>query len=442
MHHIFSVTDLTFAIKKSLESRFAAFSVRGEITNFKEQTSGHLYFTLKDEQSQISAVLFKGKTYGLARKPKDGDQVVVTGDLTVYAPRGNYQIIVNELQFVGLGELLLKLHQLKATLEQRGWFDPRHKKPLPKMPRTIGVITSPTGSVIQDILNILKRRSWGFHLILNPVRVQGEGAAAEIAEAIRQFNEHKLADVLIVGRGGGSLEDLWAFNEEIVAKAIFESTIPIISAVGHETDHCIADLVADLRAPTPSAAAEIVTAEKKQQLDTLAQAHRRLHHTMLGSVREFKRKLEGVSRQPLLQRPLTLLARPCQQIDEMRERVDQSLKQQLIQRQLHLVAFQKQARALSPLSQLQQLREKFASSRRAIHQTLEQQLGQRLSKLSQLVSHLKAIDPKNLLKQGYCILFAEKKDSVIFSTKQLSPQQKIALLLSDGEVRATVDEIK
>lgn len=442
MHHIFSVTDLTFAIKKSLESRFSAFSVRGEITNFKEQTSGHLYFTLKDEQSQISAVLFKGKTYGLARKPKDGDQVVVTGDLTVYAPRGNYQIIVNELQFMGLGELLLKLHQLKATLEQRGWFDPRHKKALPKMPRTIGVVTSPTGSVIQDILNILKRRYWGFHLILNPVRVQGEGAAAEIAEAIRQFNEHKLADVLIVGRGGGSLEDLWAFNEEIVAKAIFESAIPIISAVGHETDTCIADLVADLRAPTPSAAAEIVTAEKKQQLDTLTQTHRRLTHTLLGSIREFKRKIEGVARQPLLSRPLTLLARPAQQIDEMRDRLGQSFKQQLSQRRLHVGAFHRQAHALSPLTQLQHLRQKFTSGSKALNLAIEQQLLQRQARLRQLVGHLKAIDPKNLLKQGYCILFAEKKDSVIFSTKQLAKEQKIALLLSDGEVCATVDEIR
>ncbi len=264
-----TVSQLTNAIKLNLESTFPRIHLQGEISNFKVQTSGHLYFSLKDVHAQISVVMFKADASLLKIMPKAGDQVIVKGALNVYPPKGNYQLIVRELAYVGIGELLQKLEALKFKLHQMGWFKNSHKKPLPRFPQRIGVVTSPTGAVIQDILNVLSRRFSGFHLILNPVKVQGEGAADEISQAIEDFNRYQSVDVMIVGRGGGSLEDLWAFNEEIVAKAIFHSQIPIISAVGHETDHCIADYVADVRAPTPSAAAEIVIAEKKQQIDYL-----------------------------------------------------------------------------------------------------------------------------------------------------------------------------
>ena len=277
---ILTVTQLSQALKMHIETRFPAIAVQGEVSNLKEQASGHLYFTLKDAQAQISAVLFKTNGRAVEKLPKNGDQILVRGEINVYPPRGYYQIIVRELSFVGVGALLLKLHEMKLKLQERGWFDKAHKKPLPKYPKTIGVVTSATGSVIQDILHILSRRLNKFHLILNPVKVQGETAAEEIAEAITQFNRYALADVLIIGRGGGSLEDLWAFNEEKLAKAIFDSQIPIICAVGHETDYCIADFVADVRAPTPSAAAEIVSVEKMQQLLFLSQAKTRIHHNV------------------------------------------------------------------------------------------------------------------------------------------------------------------
>jgi exodeoxyribonuclease VII large subunit len=201
MDQILTVSELTTAIKKQLESRFPSISVQGEISNFKEQASGHLYFTLKDATSQISAVLFRGNTRGLTRLPKAGDQVIVKGEINVYPPKGNYQIIIRELQYAGVGELLLKLHELKTKLEAKGWFDKSRKKTLPHMPKTIGVVTSATGAVIQDILHILNRRFSSVHIILSPVKVQGEGAATEIAKAIEQFNKYHLADVLIVGRG-------------------------------------------------------------------------------------------------------------------------------------------------------------------------------------------------------------------------------------------------
>src|SRR3569832_283182 len=277
---ILSVSQLTLSIKKHLEGRFQTVKVQGEITNFKEQASGHLYFTLKDAETQNTAEKNRGRATRQTRQPKNGDQVIVQGEISVYAPRGNYQLIIRQLHKAGVGELLLKLHALKAKLEGLGWFDNSRKRPLPTSPNTIGVVTSPTGAVIQDILNILSRRHAGFHLILNPVKVQGEGAAKEIAQAISHFNEYKLADVLIACRGGGSLEDLWPFNEEVVASAIYRSRIPVISAVGHETDFSISDFVADLRAPTPSAAAEIVMAAADHHLGQLLAFQKRFDQLM------------------------------------------------------------------------------------------------------------------------------------------------------------------
>jgi exodeoxyribonuclease VII large subunit len=418
MEEILSVSQLTAAIKKYLEGHFPALCVQGEISNFKEQSSGHLYFTLKDAQAQISAVLFRGSAQQLSRLPKAGDQVQVKGELAVYAPRGNYQIIVRELRYLGVGELLLKLHELKAKLQAKGWFDPQRKKALPKLPKTIGVITSPTGSVIQDILHVLSRRYAGFQLLLNPVKVQGEGAAQEIARAIEQFNQHKLADVLIVGRGGGSLEDLWAFNEERVAEAIFASEIPIISAVGHETDFCIADFVADVRAPTPSAAAEIVIAEKHKELQLLAQMHQRIRETSKLIIRGHKERLKAISRQPAVSQPFFLLGKFAQMLDETKSSLDHALKHVVQEKKLKFHALQREASAHNPLTLLATLKQK----------------------LTLTSSHLKSINPKNLLTKGYAIVFQEKADSIILSAKQVKPEDGLRVMLQDGTIKAKVTE--
>ncbi len=418
MEEILSVSQLTAAIKKYLEGHFPALCVQGEISNFKEQSSGHLYFTLKDAQAQISAVLFRGSAQQLSRLPKAGDQVQVKGELAVYAPRGNYQIIVRELRYLGVGELLLKLHELKAKLQAKGWFDPQRKKALPKLPKTIGVITSPTGSVIQDILHVLSRRYAGFQLLLNPVKVQGEGAAQEIARAIEQFNQYKLADVLIVGRGGGSLEDLWAFNEERVAEAIFASEIPVISAVGHETDFCIADFVADVRAPTPSAAAEIVIAEKHKELQLLAQMHQRIRETSKLIIRGHKERLKAISRQPAISQPFFLLGKFAQMLDETKSSLDHALKHVVQEKKLKFHALQRQASAHNPLTLLATLKQK----------------------LTLTSSHLKSINPKNLLTKGYAIVFQEKADSIILSAKQVKPEDGLRVMLQDGTIKAKVTE--
>lgn len=394
---IFSVSELTNAIKGVLEPTFRGISVKGEISNFKLQTSGHLYFSLKDAGSQISAVLFKGNAAHLARMPKEGDQVIASGEISLYAPRGQYQMVIREMQFLGVGELLLKLHQLKETLHLRGWFDTQHKKPLPKLPKRIGVVTSPTGAVIQDILHILTRRFAGFQVLLNPVKVQGEGAAFEIAQAIRDFNQYQLADVLIVGRGGGSIEDLWAFNEEIVARAIFESKIPIISAVGHETDFTIADWVADVRAPTPSAAAEIAIAEKANLLKFLQSAQLLCRQRIVQQIGQYRQHVGALQKHPLLSSPYGLLAKDIQRLDD----------------------YTRQLERLNPSSRI----------------------AEGWDRLKRVQEHLRSLHPQNLLKKGYTILFSEKGDSIILSAKQLTPDQKITALFHDGKATATVNQV-
>ncbi len=465
MEEILSVSALTTAIKKQLEGRFPAVQVKGEISNLKE-SSGHLYFTLKDLEAQISGVLFRGNARDLSRPLKNGDQVIVRGEITVYPPKGNYQIVVRKLDYLGVGELLMQLHALKAKLDKQGWFEPGRKKPLPKFPRTIGVVTSPTGSVIQDILHILSRRFAGFHLVLNPVKVQGEGAAIEIAKAIDDFNRYNLADVLIVGRGGGSLEDLWAFNEEIVASAIYRSKIPIISAVGHETDFSIADFVADVRAPTPSAAAEIATMETAQQLQFLAQSKNRLKGITLTLLQHHRKQLGNFKRHPSLSSPLSLIEPHLQRIDDLRSDLNLSIKRNLQEKQIELLALKKQMIALKPDNQILALKNKFAVLSRSLASAILQQLSgwkamfdtqvrrreidqrmfelaaQKRERLKQLASHLKSIDPKNLLTKGYCILFQEKNDSVILSTSELKEQDVVRLRLHDGKALLTVNGIE
>lgn len=433
-----TVSQLTNAIKLSLESTFPMIYLQGEVTNFKLQTSGHLYFSLKDANAMINAVMFKGEASLLKMMPKGGDQVIIKGELSVYPPKGNYQLVVRELSYVGVGELLLKLEELKVKLHQMGWFKSIHKKPLPRFPKKIGVVTSPTGAVIQDILNVLTRRFSGFHLILNPVKVQGEGAALEIAQAIEQFNRYNLVDVIIVGRGGGSLEDLWAFNEEIVAAAIFKSQIPIISAVGHETDHCIADYVADVRAPTPSAAAEIVIAEKQQQIEYLAVIRKRMGQTLSHLVQKYQLKLNAFAKHPCFVHPLSIIENRMQKLDDFRNDLEQTLRRQLQFKRHLLDSRTNQANALKPTNRILHFKQQLFSLEKGIQQQFGRSMVQHRRRLTHIEEMLKALDPKNLLQKGYSILFAENGLSVINSIKMVSKGQEAKLLLSDGELKVEI----
>ncbi|MBM3208651.1 MAG: exodeoxyribonuclease VII large subunit, partial [Chlamydiae bacterium] len=391
-----------------------------------------------------------------------GDQVILYGELSVYAPRGNYQLIVKTVEFVGIGSLLVKLHELKSKLQAEGLFEIARKKALPKFPKIIGIVTSPTGAVIQDILHVIERRSKGIHILLNPVKVQGEGAAKEIAKGIEDFNKHNACDVIIVGRGGGSLEDLWAFNEEIVVRAIANSIIPIISAVGHETDFSLSDFAADVRAPTPSAAAEICTAEKTQQLHFLSKTESQLRQIIRLKIESNKRQILHIQRHPYISSGYHILSSKFQDMDESRQKLDRSISTCLSQIKLKLDAKTSQMEALKPINQLKTYKEKFLHIDRAIRngaishinqrkilldkgaiankldQSMLSEVRQKKGRFQMLLSHLLAVNPKNLLEKGYCILFSEKKDSVILSTHDVEVNQNINILMKDGELLAEI----
>ena len=464
-NEVLTVSELTFRIKSNLEKFLPSLSVQGEISNLKQQVSGHIYFSLKDTSSQISAVMFRKDATRLTQIPKEGDQVTVQGRLNVYAPRGNYQIVACKLELLGAGELLLKLHKLKEELKMRGWFSKEKKKKLPYLPKRIGILTSPTGAVIQDILHVLKRRFSSFHLILNPVKVQGEGAAEEIARAIEQMNQYALADVLIVGRGGGSIEDLQAFNEEVVARAIFASQIPVISAVGHETDTSIADLVADVRAPTPSAAAEIVIKEREQLLKFLDASLKRIDSTLQSKLHQTREKIRSFLRQSIFTCPDTLIGRSMQQMDESKSTLNLLVKHMLQREKNRIVLFRGQLNSLQPSLQIAGYlqkpglyrrrlddgirsyffiqKEKFDAAilRKEAVRRMQWLLERKKEKLTSLVSHLHSLDPKNLLKKGYSILFSEKDSSIILSTNDLVKRQKIRAKVYDGSFTAIIEEI-
>lgn len=437
---VLTVSQLTQSIRQNLEGAFPALWLKGEVSNCKLHSSGHLYFSLKDSQAQIAAIMFRGHASTLPRVPKDGDEVIVYGGITVYPQAGRYQMQVLELRFAGIGELLLRLEELKKKLHKKGWFSKEHKKPIPKAPRTIGIVTSPTGAVIQDILNILSRRLAGFHVILNPVRVQGEGAAQEIAKAIEQFNETALVDVMIVCRGGGSIEDLWAFNEEIVAEAIFRSKIPIIAAVGHETDHCIAEYVADMRAPTPSAAAELVMAEKAQQIEKLLHARKQCDHFIRNTLRQCQKSFDAILKQPAFRNPYLLLGPWMQRLDAIKQGLDNALFQLFRKEKAFLEEKRKFLYSLNPQTQLIQARKRAADLARQLDQSMYRTHAARKERLERVISALKGIDPKNLLGRGYAILFSEIDRSVITSARGIKKDDPVRLLLADGEILANVKE--
>lgn len=436
---ILTVSQLTSAIKLHLERQFPTIVVQGEISNFKKQSSGHLYFTLKDSLSQIQCAMFALDVRSLKQLPKDGDQVQIRGEMNVYPPRGNYQIIVRSLQLAGIGQLLLLLQERKEKFLKLGWFEPSNKKNLPKFPKTIGVVTSPTGAVISDILQILKRRAHGFHLLLNPVRVQGEGAAREISQAIDDFNRYKLADVLIVGRGGGSLEDLWPFNEECVVESIYKSQIPIISAIGHETDTTLADLAADLRAPTPSAAAELVIAEKEGQFLFLKNCEHRLDQILSHLLKRYQEKVRFFSKTPWIVFPHKMLEVFTQKVDEMQMLTDQSIERKLTRykEKLHQLTFELQA--CNPEKRIKEKIYYLSSLSQKIDFKLSQYIAEKKNKFKTLATHLAAIDPKNVMEKGYSIIFDEKTKRVIVSTKDISLKQKLKLILKDGSSEAVVE---
>ncbi|MBI3891661.1 MAG: exodeoxyribonuclease VII large subunit [Candidatus Wallbacteria bacterium] len=346
---ILRVGELTRQIKDSLEGRFAGVWIEGEISNFTRAASGHCYFSVKDEEASIRGVMFRGSAERLQFAPENGLQVRAYGDVTVYAPRGEYNIRILKLMPAGIGALQLAFEQLKKKLQAEGLFEQARKRKLPFMPRTIGVVTSPTGAAIRDILKVLRRRFPNVSVTLCPCKVQGDGAAAEIAAAVKFLNEIGGFDVLIVGRGGGALEDLWAFNEEVVARAIASSAIPTISAVGHEVDFTIADFVADVRAPTPSAAAEMAVPDRAELVRRVDEIGRRLERAVVRKSQWLRDRTEALAERSLFRRPRELVEQHSIRLDELAARMTNSVRRSVELKQAAFVGAINRLEPVSPL---------------------------------------------------------------------------------------------
>jgi exodeoxyribonuclease VII large subunit len=442
---VLTVAELTRAIRGLLETRFGAVWVQGEISNYKKHPSGHQYFTLKDQRSGIACVIFRNTLPPFPSPLTDGMQVQVYGSVTVFEARGQYQLNVQILQSRGLGLLQAKFEALKRKLEAEGLFDPARKRALPKFPRRIGIVTSSSGAAIQDILNILQRRAPGVEVLINPVRVQGTGASLEIATAIRELstpNEAwKTLDLLVVARGGGSIEDLWEFNEEIVARAIFHATIPVVSAVGHEVDFTIADFVADLRAPTPSAAAEIIVPDSIQldrRVLELAGCLGRCLRTFLSQSRA---RLSFLSERTLLRELANRMNAAQQELDLAKDALLRQVDQTLTIARAALFSGSQQLKAHHPGRQLMALGSGLAEIHRrliALPPRLMTNAGQRFKRAAGI---LRVLGPEATLQRGYSIT-TDLNGKVIRSTANLAVKSEILTLLSGGnKIRSSIRKL-
>ena len=439
---ILSVTQVTRDIKEILETSFAAVWVEGEISNFRVVQSGHAYFTLKDERSQLRAVLFRSALRQLPFAPEAGMYVVARGRITVYEPRGDYQLVAEVLEPKGIGALQLAYEQLRDRLFQEGLFDEARKQPIPLVPQRIGIVTSPTGAAIRDIIQVVHRRRAHIHLTLYPVRVQGKEAPAEIAQGIAALNRlQPQPDVLIVGRGGGSLEDLWAFNEEQVARAIAASEIPIISAVGHEIDYTIADFVADLRAPTPSAAAELVAKSEAELHQQLAVLMTRMHAVVQQSLQRHRMTLSHLTACRSLQQPHRLVETLQQQVDDLVLQLEKGWYNNFQERVRHLHLMAKALARLNPRVRWQRLHAHLNTLQHRLDTAIRSRFILRGEVLSGLSSRLHALSPLAILGRGYSICRDPVTRDIMSSVAPVYAGQRVEVLLSDGQLTCTVDAV-
>jgi exodeoxyribonuclease VII large subunit len=437
---IYTVSEITAGVKACLEAEFSEVCVDGEISNLAAAASGHLYFGLKDKGAHIRCVCFRSKARFLKFRAEDGLQVIASGSLSVYEPRGEYQLIVEFMEPKGFGSLQLAFEQLKARLQAEGLFDAQRKKPLPLLPRCIGVVTSPTGAAIQDILRILRRRHENLRILIYPARVQGQGAAAEIAAGIRALNRLSEIDVMIVGRGGGSLEDLWAFNEEIVARAILESRIPVISAVGHEVDFTIADFVADLRAPTPSAAAELVVAQKNAMLEQVAVLENRLQQSFQFRLSRLHNQVLAVSADRVFATVDGRLGYYRQRLDELSFRLENRLRSRLgeLKGRERLMAVDLGRFDLRQMMQLKRetVGSEFSRLQAGARLFLQSARGQ----VQALDNSLHALSPLAVLDRGYAIC-RDDRGNIVKDAAALSVGDPFSVRLAKGTIAARTEGV-
>jgi exodeoxyribonuclease VII large subunit len=437
LRDILTVTELNQEIKDLLEERFSEVWVEGEISNLRIPPSGHLYFTLKDDASQIRAVLFRMQARSLRFLPEDGLKVICRGRVSLYEKRGDYQLILETMEPKGIGALQLAFIQLKERLEKEGLFRSEPKKPLPVVPQRIGIITSPTGAVIRDMLHILERRFENLHILLYPARVQGEGAWREIASGIEYFNHMKNVDVLIMGRGGGSLEDLWPFNEEGLARAIYRSKIPIISAVGHETDYTISDFVADLRAPTPSAAAELVVKEKREIKNGLHFLGHRLESRITQTLQEDRTHLQHL--QKILGTPGKALEELFLRIDELFGRLQRRVCWVLQGHRERSVHLNRGLYHRSPGQKVTHHRLLALETQKRMEQSVKHSIEMKRERMRGLLGKLDTLSPLSILQRGYSITRKLPALKILRDAEEIRRGDQVEVRLHRGALLCEVE---
>lgn len=433
--NIYTVSALNQYVKHLLEADIGRVKVTGEISNFTHQKSGHMYFSLKDENAQISATLFKSINQRLNFKPENGMAVEATGMVSLYPQRGTYQINISGLKKAGEGNLQVKFEALKAKLQQEGLFELERKQAIPKYCQRVGVITSPTGAVINDIKEVLKRRAPWLEILIYPSQVQGELAKDALAEMIALANQRNECDVLIIARGGGSIEDLWPFNEERVARAIANSALPIISAVGHQTDFTIADFVADVRAATPSEAAEKVAPDSQQLLERVAQQKQRLQAVLGFRLKQLKNRLENSAR--LIRSPQSKLQDAMQMLDEKSKRLQRSQTFHINKQRQQLAFLKTRLEITNPQKQLNQSQNQLDANKAQLIAAFERHIAQQKNKIQQLSHDMNLVNPKAILARGYSITLDETGQAVK-SAKALKKGQTLTTLVEQGKIESTV----
>ena len=438
---VLTVAELTRAIRGALETKFGAVWVQGEVSNYKLHPSGHQYFTLKDQRAAISCVIFRNTLPPFARPMTDGAQVQVYGQISVFEARGQYQLSVQILQTRGLGVLQAKFEALKRKLDAQGLFASAHKRPLPKFPKRVGIVTSPSGAAIRDMLNVLQRRAPALEILISPVRVQGAGAAAEIAVALRELTTPNEAwrpvDLVVITRGGGSIEDLWEFNEEIVARAIHDSPVPVVSAVGHEVDFTIADFVADLRAPTPSAAAELIVPDATDLFRRVAELSTCLDRNLTNFIAQSRTRLRFLSERTLMREPALRIRDGHQRVDLAKDSLGRMLARFVPDARARLTAHLRALQSHNPRrevvvrrSALDELRRRFAAA--PTH--LLQGGRQRFTKAEAM---LRVLGPEATLRRGYSIT-TDAEGNVISSLEQVKARARVRTRLADGTFESEV----
>ncbi|WP_196157699.1 exodeoxyribonuclease VII large subunit [Reinekea sp. G2M2-21] len=434
-----SVSQLNRQVKQLLETQYPAIPVQGEISTLSKPASGHLYFTLKDQNAQIRCAMFKGSLIGNRYRPKQGDEVIAYGRLSLYEGRGDYQLIVSSMQPVGAGALQAAFFQMRDRLAAEGLFETHHKQPLPQTIRTVGVVTSSTGAAFHDILTVLKRRFPAINVILYPSQVQGNEATATIVDAINMANQRNEVDVLIVGRGGGSLEDLWCFNTEPVARAIFRSHLPVISAVGHEVDVSIADFVADVRAATPSQAAELVSPDQFELMQTLDQKAAQLHKAWLNQWQQADSTLSNLRKR--LKNPAEQVTAWKVTFSNLQQRLQKAIQQPLKNQQNQLNHLTHRLTRVNPQTLIHQDRQSVQHLEMRLQKSMTLSISPKRSQFQKLVATLQVLSPLSTLERGYSIT-RDQESRVIQSIDQVNSGDEMTSLLKDGQITSIVTKTK